>query len=62
MAVILFDKRADFLGRPVILAFLGGTDYSAIADDVPLPISKLIASKRFVTIRGCPPPSRVRPG
>jgi hypothetical protein len=31
------------------VAFLGGIDHSAIADDIPLPISKLIVSKRFVS-------------
>ena len=29
--------------------FLGGIDHSAIADDVPLPISKFKVSKRFVS-------------
>jgi hypothetical protein len=31
------------------VAFLGGIDHSAIADDVPLPISIFIVSKRFVS-------------
>src|SRR5215831_8419379 len=31
------------------VAFLGGIDHSAIADDVPLPISKFIVSKRSVS-------------
>jgi hypothetical protein len=31
------------------VAFLGGIDHSTIAGDIPLPISKLIVSKRFVS-------------
>jgi hypothetical protein len=31
------------------VAFLGGIDHSAIADDIPLPISKLVVSKRYVS-------------
>ena len=34
------------------VAFLGGIDHSAIADDIPLPISKLIAIERYVSYLG----------
>jgi hypothetical protein len=31
------------------VAFLVGIDHSGIGDDIPLPISKFIVSKRFVS-------------
>src|SRR5262252_4047396 len=34
LAPYVIDKRADFLGRQQHVAFLGGIDHSAIADDI----------------------------